>query len=327
MILPKDQPLHECLHTSFVNFAQLLQSLCASGFTGYLELLDWNYSGVVLVEKGNLIGAIEELDGGRLYGLPALDRLRSRAVDQDAVIGVYGLDDTLVALFTRLAQATTSCEQQSTDTIAFHQLMARIQEDEFTGHLEMRFADGSAGIVFLEKGYPIAIIHVKDRITRIGEAALDRITEGANARAAFSLYACDARNLMATDFVHIELIEAWRNLLAMVEQSVDDATTRGSFKTEFLRSCLENVREYSFLDPFSGAFEFTNKGLTFDGTPNGEQFTAGLTAALKSVSVKVGPRGALALRNALQVAQSQCTQAKERSIARELSKYFGDVTL
>jgi hypothetical protein len=323
MILPKYQPVHENLNTSYTNFDQLLNDLRANQFTGYVTLSGWKYDGTLFIDSGNLVNVVEETEGKRRMGMGALDGLRMRSRDKDGAISVYRLDGDLVALLAGSIRRSALYEQLSTDLTTFDRLITKLQKESLTGHVEVQLQDKSSGMIFLEKGANIASFFSANGATVVGDAAVEKLADASNNGATFNVYRSDPLASFQQDFVKLELVQSWQALLALLETAVDQATSPGTFTTEFKRGCLENLQEYPFLDPFAGGFEFKNGQIHFEGGANNVQFTSGMASVLKSASLRFDERGAAAIQQALrQAAQSQGEALQTWGIAAALAPLF-----
>lgn len=322
MILPKGQLIHENLNTSFTNFEQLLNELRAIQFTGYLKLTGWKYTGVIFMDSGNLVNVVEEKETNRTTGIAALEGLRTRAGGKEGVISVHQLEGDLVALLAGSVQRAALYEQLSTDLTTFDRLIGKLVKEQHTGHVEIESADKSNAMIFYEKGAPVSIFHSTNGTTTLGDAAMDKLIESVRAGATFNVYRSDPIMSLGQGFVPLEMIEAWQNLLVLVQNFVDKATAAGVFSTQFKRSCLENVEAYPFLDPFAG-FEFKDDRITLEMQTNNTQFTQGLANTFRSAATKLDERGGRALRDALRAASHEQRVALETwGIRQALETYF-----
>lgn len=323
MILPKNLPVHENLNTSYANFDQLLNDLRANQFTGYVSLSSWKYEGILFMDSGNLVNGIEETDGKRRTGLGALEGLRTRAREKDGALSVYRLEGDLVVLLAGSVQRSALFEQLSTDLTSFDRLITKLQKESHTGHVEVQLPDKSSGMIFLDKGATIASFFSANGATVMGNPAIEKLAESSNNGATFNVYRSDPTAAFEQDFVKLELIQAWQNLLALLETTVDQATAAGTFATEFKRGCLENLKVYPFLDPFAGGFEFKGGQIRFEGGANNTQFTDAMARALKSAAIKFDARGTTAVQEAMrQAAMTQREALETWGIAAALAPFF-----
>ena len=63
MIFPKHDSVYQNLNTSFTNFGELLVDLKENSFTGVVQVSYWEYDGILLLDNGNIINAVEEING------------------------------------------------------------------------------------------------------------------------------------------------------------------------------------------------------------------------------------------------------------------------
>jgi hypothetical protein len=309
MILPVGRAVHENLGTAYTNLDQLLNELRANQFTGYVDFRSWKYQGVIFMDSGNLLNVIEEDDSARRTGVGAMEGVQKHAKEKDGVVSVYQLDGDLVGLLAGSVQRSALFERLSTDLTHLDRLMDSLQKEKQTGHVEISLSNKSVGMIFLQGGRPLAAFHTNKGASIFGAESIAKMIEYARDGATFNVYHSDPTLSLGQDFVSLELIATWQNLLGLVEKSVDDATARGTFSMEFKRGCLENVNTFPFLDPFADGFEFRDGRIRFEGGVSHAQFTAGLIAAFRAAASKLSGPGLRAYQTSVRMAiQNQHTQ-------------------
>ena len=85
MIFPKRDPVYQNLNTSFTNFGELLVDLKENSFTGVVEVSFWEYEGVLLLDGGNIINAVQEINGNVITGQEAVKFVTAKAREKDAL--------------------------------------------------------------------------------------------------------------------------------------------------------------------------------------------------------------------------------------------------
>ena len=75
MIFPRRDAVYQNLNTSFTNFGELLVDLKENSFTGVVQISYWEYEGILLLDNGNIINGIEEINGNIITG-PAVLKIR-----------------------------------------------------------------------------------------------------------------------------------------------------------------------------------------------------------------------------------------------------------
>ena len=98
MILPKGEIVYENLRTVYVNLNSFLQTLKEDNFTGYLHVSFWDYEGVLFLEAGEIVNAIEEAQGKRSVGEEAVESIILMSKQKDGRINVYKLVPEMVTI-------------------------------------------------------------------------------------------------------------------------------------------------------------------------------------------------------------------------------------
>ena len=80
MIFPKQDVIYQNLNTSFTNFGELLVDLKENSFTGVVQVSYWEYEGNLLLDSGNIVNAVEEVDGKIISGQDAVKRVTTIAI-------------------------------------------------------------------------------------------------------------------------------------------------------------------------------------------------------------------------------------------------------
>ncbi len=321
MKLPRGILVHENLNTAYTNFDQLLEDLIRNQFSGYVALSSWKYSGIILMDSGNLVSAVEELEGVRRTGPATLERVRARAKEKDVMVNVHGLDRKLVALVAGTTQSTPLYEKLSTDLTGLDRLISSLQKEKLTGHVEIELQDQSSGIIFLENGASIAAFYSVNGTTTVGVSAQENLEQASRNGAIFNVYRADPANSNREGFVKPELIEAWQTILVLMEDAVDKATAPGNFRIAFKQGCLDHVDEFPFLDPFAGRFTFKDGSIHMYGRVSDAQLNGGLSRALVSSASYLEDRALRVLRDAMRTAvETQRAQLDVLGITPGLSQ-------
>ena len=98
MILPKGPIVHENLRTVFIDLNSFLQTLKEDNFTGYVQLSFWDYEGILFLEAGEIVNAIEESSDTRRGGEEAVENIILMSKQQDGRINVYRLAPEMVTI-------------------------------------------------------------------------------------------------------------------------------------------------------------------------------------------------------------------------------------
>lgn len=274
MIFPKGQALYENMNTSFTNFGELFLNLNASSFTGYVRVSFLDYEGILLMDSGKVVNAIEETEGKqRATGQKAVAGITRRAKEREGTISVYHLSGELVTILASAARGDVLYKDLTTELTSLEKLLDKLKGEEHTGYIEVAVKDGKGnGIIFLQTGDPIECIFSDNGETVSGSQILSRIIKtSAEAGATFNVYKAATKEVFAESaaimvgFELPQLLEVWQEILAAVERAADGLLSNGQFNDTFKDVLVERAADYPFLDPFAAEFEYKDSTITFHG--------------------------------------------------------------
>jgi hypothetical protein len=289
MIFPKGQTVYENLNTSFTNFGELLLDLKANSFTGYVQVSFWEYEGILFLDSGNIVNAVEETLGRRITGQEAVSNITSKVQEKDGTVSVYGLSAEMVTMLASVTRSEVVHKDLSTDFTSLEQLIAKLQSEGHTGYVEVGMKDDKgAGIIFLQDGEAIESILSTNGNAISGPQAQARIIETASTLgAAFNVYKAaveeafgESAEIMA-GFELPQLLEVWQEIIVTAERTADALFGEGHFLNSFKETLIARADEYPFLDPFAAQFEYKDGQIAFHGQ-SVKNFSEGLGECLSA---------------------------------------------
>ncbi len=273
MIFPKVRVLYENLNTSFTNAGELLLNLKSNSVTGYMQVSFWEYEGILFLDNGNIINAIEETEGRRKTGQDAVSNVTARAKTRDGSINVYGLSGEMVTMLSGVVESEVVHKDLSTDYTSLDKLIVKLQDEGHTGYIEVILKnERGSGIIFLQAGETIESILSNGGEVVSGTEILSRIVQTASTLGAtFNVYKAtpeeafiEGTEIMA-GFDLPQLLEVWGEIINTVERVIDDLSGTGHFLNTFKDTQIEKADEYPFLNPFDNEFEYKNGLVAFYG--------------------------------------------------------------
>jgi hypothetical protein len=297
MILPQGKAAYENLNTSFIDFAELLHDLKANSFTGYVRVSFWQYDGVVFMDSGRIMNAVEEVDGLRSTGPRAVTSVMQRARERDGALGVYALSAEVLTMLVSALRSEVVHKDLNTDFSSLEQLIANLESEGHTGYIEVAVKDGKGdALIFINAGQVVESVFSVGGDVVSGVRVLPHIVDTAAALgAAINVYRASYEEAFgettevtaALDLPH--LLEVWQEILAAIEIVVDSRVGEHSFLSAFKDSLLDKAEDYPLLDPFAGEFEYKEGCITYTGAALGN-LSRGLTDCLLMTLDKVAER-------------------------------------
>jgi len=273
MIFPKRDSVYQNLNTSFTNFGELLVDLKENSFTGVVQVSYWEYEGILLLDNGNIINAIEEINGKIVTGQSAVKKVTDKAKEKDGTISVFSQKGEMITMLASVAKSEIIYENLSTEFTSLDALITKLQNEDHTGYIEITFAGSDQkGFIFLLAGRVIeALLSIRgDEVS--GSTVIKRILElTSTAGAVFSVYkaavedALSESEMIKVSFNLPQLLEVWGSVIQGTESAADSILGKGEFLNKFKDTLIEKAEEYPFLDPFAAKFQYENGEVTFSG--------------------------------------------------------------
>lgn len=275
MIYPKGDAVYENLNTSFTNFDELLTDLKSNSFTGSLEVSFWEYEGNIFLDNGNVVNAVEEIDGSRSTGKTAVEHVRKKAGDKGGSISVYRLKEDMVTLLASVVQSEIIYQDLSTDFTSAEGLINKLRNEGHTGFVEISIGDGSQkSFIFFLSGEIIESLISSGGNELSGSGVLRRIIDAASTQGAvFNVY----RSAIEESFAEGEeirlssqfpqILDVWGQILGAAEKVVKETIDDTTFLNVFKETLIDHADEYPYLDPFAAKFKYEDGEVTYDGDP------------------------------------------------------------
>lgn len=274
MILPKGQAVNENMNTSYTNLGELLLNLNTNSFTGYVQLSFLEYEGILFLDSGKIVNAVEETaDRKRTTGQKAVTGITKKAQEKEGNISVYTLSAEMVVILASVVRNEVVYKDLTTELTTLEKLFEKLKNEEHTGYIEVEMNDQKGnGIIFIQTGEPIECIFSTNGKAVSGIQALPQIVKQASESGAnFNVYKATAKEVFGESteimagFELPQLLEVWQDILASVERVADGLSSNGHFLDMLKDSLIEKATDYPFLDPFRGQFQYKDGKASYSG--------------------------------------------------------------
>ncbi len=273
MIFPKREAVYQNLNTSFTNFGELLVDLKENSFTGVVQVSFWEYEGVLLLDNGNIINAVQEANGSVISGQDAVKLVTEKAKEKDGSINVYYQTGEMITMLASVTKSKAVYENLSTEFTSLEALISKLQNEEHTGFIEVKMNDSrQTGYIFLLTGRVIDALLTAGGEEISGSKVLNRILEQINTvGAVFNVYRSAVEEALSdSEVIKIsynlpQLLEVWGVVIGTVESTADSLLNEGDFLKAYKDNLIANADEYPFLDPFAAKFKYKAGEVTFTG--------------------------------------------------------------
>ncbi len=311
-MFPKGEVRHQNLLTAYTDVSALLSALKSEGFSGIVEIEFPEKRGTIFIDSGEVLNAEikEKGDAERKIGQGAIQTFLSFSNQKNGVLNVYRLLPEHVALVTSHLQHEVLFKELSTEYTRLDRLLLKLKEDKHDGFIEVLTKDKKAiGVLFIEGGEPVEMFTLPESGPSIfGRKSIPVFLEDVSkqAGAVLNVYKSHSKGLkkersvpenkpvaerkpvsgskpLAGDREGLkEIISILQEALSNTEKLVDNASRNGIFSGTFKKCLIEKAEIFSFLDPFSGEFEYQDGVIRFSGEVGEKEFMKGVLECLST---------------------------------------------
>lgn len=300
MMFPKDRTVYANLNTSFTDFDELLLDLRGKRITGYVVVSFKEYDGVLFIDAGETIAALEQRGEARSTGDTAAAEVTARAREKGGAINVYTLAPEILRLLVRVIDAEPLYRDLTSSFTSLERLIAKLEEDRLNGYLEVTLNDARGGsVIFFEGGRVVECVFSAENQNLTGPEVVSTVIHATGSiGASFNVYRAPqpapvAVGIAAADGEggdaappRVDPLTVWSEIIAAVESVVDGLSKPGRFALTFKEVLVGRASTYPFLDPFAAEFEYREGTVTFDGAvPN--DFNKGLGDCLSDAIARL----------------------------------------
>jgi hypothetical protein len=288
MLLPRTHILYENLNTTFIQFDALLTELQNTQFTGYVQVVGWEYEGILMFDMGRIVNAAETLKEQKRLGATAAAGIVSKGKEKDHVVNVFRLDVEVVPLLANLLASEPLYKDLSSDLTSLDKLVAKLQSEKHAGAIVVRWINSpDTATILLRKGQVIECAWSTNLQVLSGASLLNQIIQAAaKTPTLLTVYRADLAQVYSADvdltksLTTPKVLALWQDVLNLVAEVTDRLTKAETFYLAFRRVCVDQTAVYPFLDPFAGEFEYRNGQLRFEGQATVARFNAALADCL-----------------------------------------------
>jgi hypothetical protein len=296
--LPKGNPTHKELSSSFVDLGKLLEELRNNGFSGLVEMVGLRSEGNLLIENGMIIDL--HFSGEKeLHGRQHIDAVHKMSRADNMLISTYQLPPESVVLLSGFLGSQKIHENLSSEFTDPDKLISKFAKEGGEYFIEVLFRKNlGSGLLFIQDGEVVdALLSLLGKSLSKGKAAISGIIEGASELGAtFNVYRAeiDTGQLGSAALgIPPEQLEAMVGILMSgLQESMERVAHKKINFDLFLReACLALAEKYPFLDPFAAEFSFKDGQLQLLATDAPESIAKGAMALVQHMIRKTADSG------------------------------------
>lgn len=158
LILPRGKAVKEKISLKNFDLPDFLKNLQASHFTGYLCFDSPEGTGIILFNRGKMIGIFFQGERENLIALRALSSIFENARNGRSILYIYTVTARLLMSLFEILHGNIICKGQELLFLDIPFLLAHIKKENISGALRV-YAGQKVGIIFYRQGLPVGFFH------------------------------------------------------------------------------------------------------------------------------------------------------------------------
>lgn len=283
MTLPRGKIVYENLNTSFTNFEELLADLKTNLVTGAVHILLWEVEGILLLDNGSIVHAVEFSEKSRKLAQDAVKSLLQKVTGKNGTISVYRFPAEVVTLLTETSNSEVVYKNLSSDFTQIEMLLNKLKDESHTGFVEIVTPENKhLATVFIQQGESQdCIVSQNDTVVAEPLDLPHLVTRVKQQGAVFNVYKTGLPAKMQKLSIRNEnpaILGFWETILIILEKYFEPRT----FERLLRQTLIDFAEKYPFLDPFAGEFSYTNRKVFLENT-SAEDFSRGMVEVVRQM--------------------------------------------
>ncbi len=277
MLLPKGKPLHEDLGTAYVKLDHLIKDLSSEGFSGYLQLENPGFSGIIFFEQGKISGAYTDPPSEN----PIMTLMEEAS--KEGTLNVYGLPTEMVYILSTSVGGEKIFQDLPLEIVNIEGLLSYLSRESFTGTVKVEGGDRVLMILLFE-GEPLELVYEGEEGLVQGEEVWTRLEEFKETTGAVLSLFKSVEGETKVEFDPQGVRNAIRGFFQVYVPEVEKLLGQGRFGRLFRQVSLELADNYPFLDPFAPQVTLKEDGLDIKEEVSVVELLEGMRELVKRIA-------------------------------------------
>jgi hypothetical protein len=229
-----------------------------------------------------------------MIGTEAIRYLMALMNQKDGILNIYSLLPERVAILASHLHHEILFKGLSTDFTRLDRLLLKLKEEKHNGFIEILSKENQVtGALFFEGGEPIEMFTIQESGPSVyGRKSIQAFVENAiKDGSLLNVYKSHGKIFKEEKVVSREkdgqkelilTLQILQELLSTVEKGVDRISRKGKFIETFKKTLIQKSKEYPFLDPFGGEFDYREGTILFDSQVRDKDFVIGVIECLRT---------------------------------------------
>ena len=296
LLIPKEKPVVEKLNSYYLQLQKMFEHYQGELGYGAIHFRSPFSEGIIFFDKDNLLNGIYRDGAVLLRGMEAVDTMVEAVNEYNFTIDIYQLSPSCIYFWASTPEARQLYKDLTSEFTNLDGLIKKMKAEELTGFINVSLKNGSKGaLIFFNSGRIVGGSYSWDIGGNEQNAIRILIEESKEVGGVFHVSKIVPGTKGKEPLLDGSKRCSWHVLAALEEllMALEDVLKgrkglKRDFRTLLKKKFLEKADKYSFLDPFAGEFDYSNRKITFFGEAGDEEVARGVVESVKELAAELG---------------------------------------
>jgi len=299
IIIPKEKPVIEDLNSYYLDIRKLLEHYQGELGSGGVHFRAPSSEAVVFFDKDELLSSVFEDKDGTQQGEGAIDRLIEETANSNFTVNIYNIAPDRIFFWANLFDAEDVHRDLSTEFTDLEGLTKKMSSEKLTGYIDVSIGNGrEGGLIFFINGEITGGSYSwgKGELNRTKESHELLVQKTKESGGVFQVRRIPSgmgqapygsEPVSGKPSPHI--LTMLEGLLIIVERLiVSDRKVKTDFNTLLKGKFVEKADVYTFLDPFTNEFKYSEQKIAFSAEAEDVFIVKGVIESVRELADELG---------------------------------------
>ncbi|MGB8425986.1 MAG: hypothetical protein WCD88_09400 [Desulfobacterales bacterium] len=304
LVVPKEKPVLTNLNTYYLKIDKLIEHCQGEMGAGGICFKSAHAQGVLYFDPDDIVNGYFSEKSGELRGESAVERLVQADATYNFSVDIYRVPHEEVYFWAGTTAAEKIYKDLSTEFTDLKGLIKKMSAEKLSGYIDILVDNGQeSGLIFFGGGEMVGGSFSWGPVAGDAVRAASGLLIEKTKKAGGVFNVCRipttadqpsvqrAEKPAGRPQVVLRMLEEFLGIFETLHNTQKDHKT--DFNSLIRKKFVENAERFTFLDPFAGEFDFSDRKISFSGDADESELAQGIIVSSTELAEEIGLRDEL----------------------------------
>ncbi|MFZ0241814.1 MAG: hypothetical protein WAL90_09230 [Desulfobacterales bacterium] len=304
LVVPKEKPVLTNLNTYYLKIDKLIEHCQGEMGAGGICFKSAHAQGVLYFDPDDIVNGYFSEKSGELRGESAVERLVQADATYNFSVDIYRVPHEEVYFWAGTTAAEKIYKDLSTEFTDLKGLIKKMSAEKLSGYIDILVDNGQeSGLIFFGGGEMVGGSFSWGPVAGDAVRAASGLLIEKTKKAGGVFNVCRIPTTAAQPSVQraekpagrpqvvLRMLEEFLGIFETLHNTQKDHKT--DFNSLIRKKFVENAERFTFLDPFAGEFDFSDRKISFSGDADESELAQGIIVSSTELAEEIGLRDEL----------------------------------